>query len=375
MDNATPHRKGFLALAFLAISASILGYSLSHAAVTGPCSNCHTMHNSQNGSPLVRVGTVVGWGGSGLTGGSLSQEPMSHLLVTGCVGCHTSTTSDTIVNYGGSSIPIVYNTVPPVDSLAGGNFYWVAQGGAANDTKGHNVYGISGLDANIPNTPAAEGAPGRTKSTCGGANMCHMTLAVPPSTSNFDKGGCQGCHFYTFHHEDNGVYRFLKGHQDGIDYVTGVEDPNWEQNPGVGHNKYQGYAGPVAGNESLEDTHSMSSFCGGCHGVFHRETTGSDLNIGVASPWLRHPSDILLPNTGEYAGYEPHTVAGYSAEAPVAWTNPLDTTNRSTAVVMCLSCHRVHGSDQPDLLRWNYTSMEVGGGGTGGCFTCHTSKN
>jgi len=123
MDNATPHGKGFLALAFLAISASILSYSLSHAAVTGPCSNCHTMHNSQNGSPLVRVGTVVGWGGSGLTGGDLSQEPMSHLLVTGCVGCHTSTTSDTIVNYGGSSIPIVYNTVPPVDSLAGGNFY------------------------------------------------------------------------------------------------------------------------------------------------------------------------------------------------------------------------------------------------------------
>jgi predicted CXXCH cytochrome family protein len=332
------------------------------------------MHNSQNGSPLARVGTDVGWGASGLTG-TLSAEPMGHLLVTGCVGCHTSTTSDTIVNYGGSSIPIVYNTVPPVSPLAGGNFYWVAQGGAVNDTKGHNVYGISGLDANIPNTPSTEGAPGRTKSTCGGVNSCHMTLAVAPTTSNFDKGGCQGCHYYTFHHDDNGVYRFLKGHQDGIDYVTGVEDPDWEQDPTVGHNNYQGYAGPVAGNETLEDTHSMSSFCGGCHGVFHRETTGSDLNIGVASPWLRHPSDILLPNTGEYAGYNPATAAGYSAEAPVAWTNPSDTSNRSTAVVMCLSCHRVHGSDQPDLLRWDYTTMEVGAGGSGGCFTCHTSKS
>jgi predicted CXXCH cytochrome family protein len=122
----------------------------------------------------------------------------------------------------------------------------------------------------------------------------------------------------------------------------------------------------------LRTRKSISAFCAGCHTLFHNTV---DINSGgsYTSPWLRHPSDIALPNVGEYASYDP--VNSYSAEAPVAWTNPEDTSNRATAVVMCLSCHRVHGSDQPDLLRWDYSTMEPGSGLTNGCFTCHSTKN
>jgi hypothetical protein len=43
---------------------------------------------------------------------------------------------------------------------------------------------------------------------------------------------------------------------------------------------------------------------------------------------------------------------------------------------MCLSCHGAHATDYPDILRWNYDTMNAGGGGLDvGCFTCHTQKN
>ena len=47
-----------------------------------------------------------------------------------------------------------------------------------------------------------------------------------------------------------------------------------------------------------------------------------------------------------------------------------------TDMVMCLSCHRPHGSRYADLLRWDYSAMDAGGGGSDvGCFYCHTTKN
>ena len=79
------------------------------ANVTGPCANCHTMHNSQNGLSVARDGTGVGWDASGrLTGGSIQDTPMKNLLISGCVGCHTSTTGETIITTGSSRIPIVF---------------------------------------------------------------------------------------------------------------------------------------------------------------------------------------------------------------------------------------------------------------------------
>jgi len=348
------------------------------AAVTGQCANCHTMHNSQDGVPVVRGGTGVGWNDSGvLTGGTPSPVPNGRLLVTGCVGCHSSSSSQTIIHKGGSSIPIVFNTTVPVNPLAGGNFYWVARG---DDSKGHNVYGIAGADANLST------APGRNPAAC--SNSCHDTLAAAPGAGNYNRGGCQGCHVFTSHHDDVNYpwYRFLKGHgpSPGItldpsrkelnDYVVGVEDDDWEQETAVDHNYYKGTNVVTYTNDgtSLTTYQTITAFCSGCHSVFHGPQRNSD-GMGSASPWIRHPTDISLPSTGEFAAYDP--VSNYSAEAPVAWLDPGNPV-RSGATVMCLSCHRPHGSDQPDMLRWDYSAMSACCGGQDtGCFTCHTAKN
>ncbi|MFA4917998.1 MAG: cytochrome c3 family protein [Thermodesulfovibrionales bacterium] len=356
--------KAFLIVAVMVLSS--LPCNTVHANVTGPCGNCHTMHNSRNSLPVARVGTGAGWDSAGnISGGSIQTDPLPHLLVSGCIGCHTSTTGETIISIGGSRIPIVFNTGGyPAKPLAGGNFYYTSLGGAANNAKGHNVYGIAGKDS-------LSEAPGRQSGTCGNSTSCHVTLAVSnDSEGSFHTGannGCEGCHVQVAHHRDSKPwYRFLKGHLDTIDYVEGIEDPDWEQNADQSHhNRYKGYSGPVS-SATLETTHGINSYCGGCHGIFHREGTIKSSNV-----WIRHPSDILLPQTGEYSGYNPET--NYSVEAPVAWTDPLNP-SRATAVVMCLSCHRVHGSPYADILRWDYGTMLAGGSNTGGCFTCHTLK-
>ncbi len=356
----------FVSIAFLS--------SLSFAAVTGQCANCHTMHNSQDNSAILRTGTVAGsktaWNDSNvLAGGTLQSAPTGTLLVTDCVGCHSASSGATIVTAGGNSIPIVFNTASyPANPLAGGNFYSVSQG---NDAHGHNVYGIADTDSDLTM------APGNTQCNTG---SCHFTLADAPSGTNFNTGGCQGCHYVVSHHNDtDSGYRFLKGHNMGNNWVLGVEDANWEYDPDTSHNGYKGaiITGP-GDSQGLSEIQTISSFCGGCHTNFHKQGASG---TGSYNPWIRHPTDIALPGgTTEYAGYDPTTSGDYSALAPVAWTDPTDQSDRDTAVVMCLSCHRPHGSQYDDILRWDYVTdcFTAGSSGTPancGCFVCHTTKD
>jgi len=114
------------------------------AAVTGSCINCHIMHNSQDGQDV--------------DGGG----PYRHLTKGDCIGCHTGDNAE--IGSGGTSTgttPYVYNTSVTygTDTLAGGNFYWVATAGEGNDTKGHNVLGLSAQDTNIPAGTAWRGCP------------------------------------------------------------------------------------------------------------------------------------------------------------------------------------------------------------------------
>lgn len=363
-----------LAILFLVIAGAV------EAKVTGECSNCHTMHNSQNGLGLVSAGTGAGWSGASVGGGT-SGQAQGALLVTDCVGCHTSTTDATILTIGSSRIPIVYNTVLPVNPLAGGNFYWIATLG---DAYGHNVRGVSAKDLALAAAPGAIGC----------ANSCHTALTLTDAqTDGHRKNGCQGCHNSVRHHGSDpagqpvtaagGWYRFLSapsGHTMlGGAGVTGIEDPNWEQTPtATNHNIY--YGGTGADDESPE---SMGKFCAGCHYNFHSPGNGAFNywgldNGGNGSPWLRHPADAVIPNSGEYAA-----IIGkdYDPKVPVGKPN-LSSYNGALVQegdkVICLSCHRAHGSPNPDMLRWDYSTMLTGTTGAAagtGCFKCHSTKD
>ncbi len=354
-------KKRTLVSLVMVISLLVWGGGISYAKVAGVCGNCHTMHNSQGGTNMMINTTIDGTGGT--DGGSYNS------LTRGtCVGCHTGT------NVSGGSTPFVYNTAAVTygtDTLAGGNFKWVV----ADDAKGHNVKGIPGMSADAVLTIA----PGDSGTTCAGTS-CHGTLFAPDASSLGLGGGaldtgCEGCHVDPKHHapqqaagaiagQANGYFRFLSNHYvTGDTGVHGIEDDDWQLSVGsADHNEYLGDAAGA--------TNTMTGYCIGCHGKFHDQVST------VNGDWIRHPSDAVLPNTGEYTAY-----TAYDPNVPVArpdLANIADTSlvANNADMVMCLSCHRAHGSPYDDLLRWDYDDMVAGDASkTGGCFVCHTSKN
>ncbi|MCB2182555.1 MAG: hypothetical protein KQH63_11045 [Desulfobulbaceae bacterium] len=340
-------------------------------AAAGPCVNCHTMHNSQDG------GNVVG-----------TDTPNGALIAkaNGCVGCHTSTNNTENVQ---TNIPMVMHTGAPAatangGTLAGGSFYWVNDSGGNLDSKGHNVVGIATADATIGQVPPgwnvafdANGVVGPTwasnQLTCAGTYGCHGD-----HTKDSDFSAVTGSH----HADDSTIdgstvaksYRFLLG-------IKGIEDSDWEDTVAAGdHNQY--YAAHRAEDtEATADSASINYLCAECHGDFHSGAgdLGIDADGSFGAAWLRHPTDIDMNNalvTGtEYASY-----TTYNPLAPVGSSNGAlvenNVTTAGNAVVLCLSCHRAHGTEYADLLRWDYTTCNAGTNDAAcGCFVCHSTKD
>jgi predicted CXXCH cytochrome family protein len=370
-----------LLMSLITILTIVLTHGLA-LAITGQCSNCHTMHNSQAG-----VGVVQTYANGVITTGG--STPQNQLLVASCIACHAGSTGQT----NSFSAPIVVHTTAPAGqgasyTLAGGDFYWVATGLGATDARGHNVSGLAVGDVAIGYSP-----PGFDSGATTG--FAFGTVGSTWNSSNqLSCDGTYGCHgmhsssgITGAHHGNTGLtsnrcnaadtignsYRFLGN-------IFGLErsDWNWAETA-VNHNEYYGVNDTSLrsqSNTAYANTNTISFSCAECHGYFHSRID----NTSLGSPWLRHPTDVDLPATGEYASYNPDNSNLYSVEAPVARpTVPVSsgsTVTPGTDIVMCLSCHRAHGSPYADILRWDYTTMQAATGtGDTGCFTCHTTKN
>ena len=152
-------------------------------------------------------------------------------------------------------------------------------------------------------------------------------------------GSCTSCHRDVRHHATGAGYRFL-----GPD-IEGIGDALYER--GEGHNVYK----------------SGDQYCSACHANF----CGTE-NQSAGGSWMRHPTNTPLPMEGQYEGYV------YRKDIPVGYPDP-NKPERSTARVMCLSCHRPHGTPNPYLLRWDYGAMGARDGkNDNGCFACHRQK-
>ncbi len=354
------------------------------ASVHGQCSNCHTMHNSQNNAPMTYLA------GFGTTGGS--PIPNDTLLRSNCLGCHTG------VNNGGTT-PFVYTTsgvrynAPgmPGNALAGGNFYWCVNGGGTGVGfvavgGGHNVDMLGVAAGPLTSPPGYSDAVSwstrvgdQTDMASGGHLTCAGTAGCHGDrTKSTNLSAMWGDHHNTPNSTSAASFRFLKG-------VTGTEDPDWEYNPDSTH--HNEYKGADRSADSVVDHTTISSLCAQCHGAFHNSAgtyTGVQGIQGpgatMASPWIRHPTDYDMNHkvgTTEFAAYtvyDPMVPVGHSTledstSDNVAWGN-----TSYGAIVMCISCHRAHGSPYASLLRWNYKAWP-GNGGYNGCNTCHTTKD
>ena len=375
-----------LKVVFVCILMILVLSKYANAKVSGVCSNCHTMHNSQNGSNMRLDYSKAQISGSG-AGECLDchAETRAVLLQLDCLGCHATNPSGG-ANIVGGWPQVAHNAGT---DLAGGNYRNVFGG---NNTRGHNVHGFGaavGSDFFLANTPPGYNSsfdPASTKYDtvkrlqCAGSNGCHGNRnQVSPILA------IRGTH-----HADDSMLKFGAGFREstqgdpastgnaGTSYrflykVHGAEDSDWEATlTATDHNEYKGgtFASRPVGSMQWSDVNTISEFCAECHGIFHE---GGNSGIGSASPWLRHPTDVILPSSGEYTAY-----TAYNTEAPVARQNIADGTTQAlgtvapgTDIVMCLSCHRAHASPYPDILRWDYSNMGKGRG----CYICHTQKD
>lgn len=397
MGNLMKQKRQIFWIVLMTVVVILMTTGVGFSQVTGPCVGCHTMHNSQDGAPMA---TNVD--------GTPDASPNAKLLKRdGCLGCHSGaySTSGTVLDAIPKVLALSAPTPGDQDYAAGGNFYWVAQtGGVIPDAKGHNVgYVRDASDAtftdNIP--PGYDTAMTDRRGpfdashqlTCAGTYGCHGV-----ATSDNDYTALTGAHHGV--ENANGFsdgttiaksYRFLMG-------IKGVESADWEYS-GVSATNHNQYHGEDRDSNAYSDTTTISHLCCKCHGIFH---TAADATF--ASPWIRHPTDFDLSNaTGteyEYYNAGNGTDNDYSPIAPVAadmsgcddntaistmtvskvfGSPPAGLTGKDIAIVTCISCHRAHGSEYADILRWDYSTMNAGGTSSNdnnnGCFICHTTKD
>ncbi|OIP59505.1 MAG: hypothetical protein AUK38_05405 [Nitrospirae bacterium CG2_30_41_42] len=341
-----------LIIGLVALLPVVLAYGFADATITATsCVTCHTMHNSQGGTVVVSAGP---------------QEALVNKA--GCTGCHAQNTASNII----TGIPQVLHTGT---DLAAGNFSYAS----SSQTKVHNVddlgatYGAQDtvLLNNPPGylsryDPAARDFNTSSRLKCAGQNGCHGDRDQSSEAAAV-RGG---------HHTSDSVLKFgsiaegSQGRSVATSYrflykVKGGEETSWSNTSATVHNEYKGAVFARRTRLTWGNVDTISELCSECHGNFHAST-----DIGSASPWLRHPTDVVLPSTGEYAS----TSTTYNIETPLARqtiTTLSDTITPGRDIVMCLSCHKAHGSEYADILRFDYSTLAAGTG----CLRCHTGKS
>lgn len=379
-------QRPIIATSLVVLLIVIGGGAVAQEHITGyVCSACHTMHNSQGGQPM-RFSDIDG----------PLEEPLPILLRGGCIACHSvfgvsfdssvalssAKRGKTFAAQGrmrGTAGPQVMSASPPTytwgdsagiagGTLAGGSFYWVT----INDAFGHNVTSIPGVepDRRLGITPPGGEALAKALQ-CAGTNGCHGNNTIADQLNSLEKGHHSNVQGVVDGKTVGGSYRFLLG-------VRGIEDEDWEWTvSATDHNLYAGEDRVAERNPP--SAASMSGFCAKCHGDFHNSTSGKSSageggSKGFTSPWLRHPNDYDMAQGGGYDGY-----TAYDSKAPLARTiGTMSAGSKSSVaanqrIIMCLTCHRAHGSPNYAMLRWNYRAWP-GPGGQEGCLLCHTAK-
>jgi predicted CXXCH cytochrome family protein len=291
-----------------------------------------------------------------------------------CIGCHAQAPA------GGSNI---INSIPQVQhsagtDLAGGNF----QDGTTSQANIHNVDGLAGINQDtvllnnppgysVAYDPASTGFDTNSQLVCAGQNGCHGNRDVVNEWTAVTGG----------HHGDDSMLKFgslnegAMGGSTAASYrflwnVHGGENTSWLNESATSHNEYKGQTIAARAGQNWASIDTISELCAECHGVFHASATIT--NYVTSGPWLRHPTDYVLPNSGEYASIS----STYHIDAPVGRANlamaaPVSTVDITADIVTCLSCHAAHGTPYPDILRWDYTNTLAA---DTGCLYCHTGK-
>lgn len=341
----------------LVAAVIIAGFSgrASPAVSSSACYDCHTMHASQDGelpANFIQDG---------------SETTHAHLTLASCLGCHGIDGS----TVGGA--PNIFGRIA-AEMTAGGTFAPIVVDNAKDDYhKVHNVRDITTwtydereLLYTTPGVTSREyiDLDGASELYCAGYRGCHGRHDESCDTS--DKG------IKGFHHGTYEGYRYLQFYDNsGHTPIKGKGSPDWEYR-GADENNHNIYYAMDGISASTDD--SISVLCAMCHGDFHGDDA-DELRSG--SNWRRHPTENLL----SAAGFTRDSVYVDVKNNPFGFNgsyyNAVSTHNMTNytidgARVTCISCHRAHGTDNTDILRFDYSTQDAESTDvTTGCLGCH----
>ena len=282
-----------------------------HEKGVANCSGCHVAHGGEPGALA----------GPSVDGGLLIAESPSDV----CLLCHAD------------SLGSVLGTDPlaPPPERGAGSFVFLlednindAPGGASDpilgDASGHNLV-----------------APGHALS----ADPRHSLS--PGGSFPASRMGCTSCHDP---HGSSG-FRMLRGAGPVMEGVATFSGPAPDaEGTALG-------SGPERDGHHTAYLAGVSRWCANCHGQYHEPGSGAS---------FQHPVDVPLgaavsQRYNEYQGDASPGGGGrptaYLAEVP--FEDPTGDVSSTEGPgprsrVMCLSCHRAHGSSAPSAGRWDF---------------------
>ena len=350
-------KKTYINLIMLGAAATLFTFAGSaQAAVSGQCSDCHTMHNSQGGGDFPGVGP---------------DAPYSSLLVNDCLGCHTTDANNPFPDPGGATTDAGYpyvagNGFSDDNCLAGGFFTTTNFLQTDNNSNNEHSMGTTALPAGY--NPAPDWYTGDTNGFgCAGSNGCHGNH-VDENDMDAIAGG---------HHNTDSAYRILyvdtqaQGGSSALadSAVDGVPTADYEEAL-IANTSYSTAPASLDHNVYSADTaadNTISELCAICHGNFH----GAGTTDGAT--WIRHPTDVVIPDDWTIGDEAAYTLTNSDNKRnPVGWDGAEEGNNERKAT--CISCHRAHGTANADLLRWAYSTQDAGSGVEYGCLGCHNKQ-
>jgi hypothetical protein len=305
-----------------------------HGGGVAHCDGCHSMHNSTDNA-------IEGAANAALLKGSDASST--------CLNCHGKAGGYGVASPSGTNVN------------AGGDFYWMTAGSqysylvrgnpASNDpdNNGHNIVATDfsfTADAN-PNNATA---PGGTYAAADlGCSSCH------DPHGQVDGGTGNGAAAIS-----------VSGSYGAADPTDGSIHGNYRLLGDVGFNDFTNDV-PVATADGstgkfVDYGTGMSEWCANCHG----DLLVSDSSTG------KHPSGDSVKLGAFVANYNSYVASGdftgdvstaFDALVPferdIADGSLLDNASTvgadASSNVMCLSCHRAHGSAFENALRWDAT--------------------
>jgi predicted CXXCH cytochrome family protein len=299
--------------AYRAVLLALVGFAPAvaafHDAGVASCAGCHTMHNSQDGTPI-----DPGIGHEML----LLYESATDL----CLSCHADENGSVLGT----------DPIAPPPERGGGNFVFLYEDdlndlirGPANPITGnHAGHNVASLSWGIPVDPDHPVAPGGD---------------YPAADL-----GCTSCH----DPHGNSEFRMLRGagSTDAAGFAFTSPAPLAQGIPLTG----------AAESTSLHTAYQRgwAAWCANCHGYYHEEGPGFD-----------HPDSETLGSDerdtyNRYAGpdnpFGGSFATAYIPELPLE--DPTRTTTStvgagSSSRLTCMSCHRAHATSAPKGLRWD----------------------